>query len=111
MSLSTAQATVKDKFMLQAEVASLQKMNMNLAHGKNVLEARVRKYTHISYYASCAHAHDTWVCVALIVYELPCVFFLNSQWWWIGSELLASDAQWVVVCVGVVHVVILSRQK
>lgn len=35
------QAAVKDKLSLQAEVASLQKINMNLARGKDVLEARV----------------------------------------------------------------------
>ena len=39
--LYTMQAAVKDKLSLQAEVASLQKINMNLARGKDVLEARV----------------------------------------------------------------------
>lgn len=41
------QAAVKDKLSLQAEVASLQKINMNLARGKDVLEARSLQYVDV----------------------------------------------------------------
>ena len=64
--LYTTQAAVKDKLSLQAEVASLQKINMNLARGKDVLEARVN--THAVYVfilrTLTTHAHvsnSAWV--------------------------------------------------
>jgi hypothetical protein len=52
----STQAAVKDKSALQAEVASLQKINMNLARGKNVLEARVN--THAVYVICTLTSHD-----------------------------------------------------
>ena len=46
LSPSIFQVAVRDKSLLQAEVASLQKSNMNLARGKNILEAKVCIHTH-----------------------------------------------------------------
>lgn len=57
LSLSTTQAAVKDKSTLQAEVASLQKTNMNLARGKDVLEARVNTHALYVICTLATHVH------------------------------------------------------